>query len=90
MLLSHFLINASFIIVNNCVDFTLGAGVEVNKVAGGVSGMGMDRIDGFGDRTSEGQTSREYGTVLQHGFWQEQEPGIGYRGWESRLLVIRR
>ena len=32
---------------------TLGPGEEFDKVAGGASGMGVDRIGEVGDRTSE-------------------------------------
>jgi hypothetical protein len=34
---------------------TLGAGEEVDEVAGGASGMGVDRLGEVGNRASEGQ-----------------------------------
>ena len=33
---------------------TLGSGEEVDEVAGGASGMGVNRIGEIGDRTNEG------------------------------------
>ena len=36
---------------------TLGTSEEVDKVAGGASGMGVDGIDAVGDRASEGQAA---------------------------------
>ena len=36
---------------------TLGAGEEVDEVAGNESGMGVDRIDKVGVRASEGQAA---------------------------------
>ena len=36
---------------------TLGAGEEVDEVAGGASGMGMDGIGEVGNRASEGQAA---------------------------------
>ena len=46
---------------------TLGAGEEVDEVAGGASGMGVDRIGKTGDRDSEGQSTRVYGTCFTAG-----------------------
>ena len=46
---------------------TLGAGEEVDKVAGGASGMGIDRIGEVRDRASEGQTVRVYGASFTVG-----------------------
>ena len=40
---------------------TLGAGEELDEVAGGSSGMGVDRIGEVGDRASEGQAVGVYG-----------------------------
>jgi hypothetical protein len=42
---------------------TLGAGEEVDKVAGGACDMGVDGIGEVGDRASEGQAARVYGAV---------------------------
>ena len=36
---------------------TLGAGEEVDEVAGGADGMGVDGIGELGDRASEGQAA---------------------------------
>ena len=41
---------------------TLGAGKEVGEVAGGESGMGVDRIGEIGDKANEGQAAGMYGT----------------------------
>ena len=46
---------------------TLGAGEKVEKVVGGVNGMGMDRIDEVGDRGGEGQAAGVYGAVFTAG-----------------------
>ena len=51
---------------------------EVDEVAGGAGGMGVDGICEVGDRASEGQ-------VLQRGLWQGNEPGVGRGGWGTRL-----
>ena len=36
---------------------TLGAGEEADEVAGGASGLGVDRIGEVGNRASEGQAA---------------------------------
>ena len=46
---------------------TVGAGEEVDEVAGGASGMGVDRIGEVGDWASEGQTAGVYGAGLKVG-----------------------
>jgi hypothetical protein len=38
---------------------TLGTGEEVDEVAGGASGMGLDRISEVGDRVSERQALQQ-------------------------------
>ena len=43
---------------------TLGAGEEVDKVAGGAGGMGVDGIGEVNDRASEGQAAGNIGTLL--------------------------
>ena len=48
---------------------TLGAGEEVDEVAGGASGMGVDRIGEVGDQASE-KLLGCMGQVLQQDFWQ--------------------
>ena len=40
---------------------TLGAGEEVDEVARGAGGMGVDRIGEVSNRASEGQAARVYG-----------------------------
>jgi hypothetical protein len=40
---------------------TLGTGEEVDEVAGGANGMGLDRKGEVGDRISEGQAAEVYG-----------------------------
>ena len=41
-----------------CIEgITLGAGEEVDEVAGGACGMGVDRIAEVGDKASEGQAA---------------------------------
>ena len=40
---------------------TLGAAEEVDELAGGASGMGVDGIGEVGDRASEGQATGVYG-----------------------------
>ena len=44
---------------------TLGAGEEVDEVAGGASGMGVDKIGEVGERANEGKFAGVYGQVLQ-------------------------
>ena len=46
---------------------TLGAGEEVDEVAGGAGGMGVDGIGEVGDRASEGQAAGVYGTGVTAG-----------------------
>ena len=47
---------------------TLGAGEEVDEVAGWASGIGVDRIDEIGDRVGEGQATGVYGMMFKM-FW---------------------
>ena len=49
-------------LVSHIEGITLGAGEEVDDVAGGASGMGVDRIGETSDRASEGQAPEVYGT----------------------------
>ena len=46
---------------------TLSAGDEVDEVAGGAGGMGVDRIGEVGDRASEGQAAGVYGAGFTAG-----------------------
>jgi hypothetical protein len=68
---------------------TLGAGEEVDEVAGGASGMSVDGIGEVGDRASEGQAAEVYGT----GFTVESQAGKGARGktrgWGTRSVLTR-
>jgi hypothetical protein len=54
---------------------TLGIGEEVDEVAGGASGMVMDRIPEVGDRANEGQAAGVYVT----GFRAGSPPKVGVR-----------
>ena len=45
----------------------LCVGEEVDEVAGGASGMGVDRIGEVGDRASEGQAAGVYGAGFTAG-----------------------
>ena len=49
---------------------TLVAGEEVDQVAGGASGMVMDRIGEVGVRANEGQLLGCIRQVSHHGLWQ--------------------
>ena len=55
---------------------TLGAGEEVYEVAGGASGLGVDRIGEVGDRANEGEGAGVYGA----GFTVGSLAGKGTRG----------
>ena len=68
---------------------TLGAGEEVDEVAGRASGMGVDRIGEIGERASEGQAAGVMGQVLQRGLWQGNEPGVGRGGRGTRLVLTK-
>ena len=48
-------------------SITLSAGEEVDEVAGGSIGMSVVRINEVGDRVSEGQAARVYGTDFTAG-----------------------
>ena len=63
---------------------TLGAGEEVDEVAGGTGGMGEDGIGEVGDWASEGQAAGVHGQDLQQGLWQGLEQGMG-----TRLVLTR-
>ena len=54
---------------------TLGAGEEVDEVAGGAGGMGVDRIGEVGNRASQGQAAGVYGA----GFTVESLARVGAR-----------
>jgi hypothetical protein len=48
-------------------DIIMGAGEEIDEVAGGAIGMGVDRIDEVGDRTSEEHAAGVYGAGFTAG-----------------------
>ena len=53
--------------ITHLEGITLGASEEVDKVAGGASGMGVDGIGEVGDRASEGQAAGVYGAGFTAG-----------------------
>ena len=53
--------------LTHIVGITLSAGEEVDEVAGGAGGMGLDGIGEVGDRASEGQAAGVYGAGLTVG-----------------------
>ena len=55
---------------SNIEGITLGAGEKVDEVTGGVSGLGVDKISGFGDRANEGQAASVYVADFTVGLWQ--------------------
>ena len=67
-------------------DITLGAGEEVDEVAGGASGMGVNRIDEIGDRDSKGQVAGMYGAGFTVGSLARKGARSGTRG--TRRLVL--
>ena len=75
---------------------TLGAGEEVDEVAGGASGMGVDGIGEFGDRASEGQAAGVYGAGFTAGSLAGKGDRGGTRGtgnkvsFDKELLEVRR
>ena len=62
----------------------LGAGEEVDEVAGGASGMGVDGIGEVGDRASERQAAWVYGA----GFTAGSLARKGARGG-TRLILTK-
>ena len=54
-------------ILGHIEGITLGAGEEVDEVAGGASGMGVDGIGEVGNRASEGQRAGVYGAGFTAG-----------------------
>ena len=56
---------------------TLGAGEDVDEVAGGASGMGVDGIGEVSDRVVKDRLLGCMGQVLQQGLWQGTEPEVG-------------
>ena len=68
---------------------TVGAGEEVDEVAGGASGMGVDRIGKVGDQASEGQGARVYGAGFRAGSLAGTGAGVGREGQGTRLVLTR-
>ena len=61
-----FLVDRLFL-VSPIEGITLGAGEEVDDVAGGAGGMDVDGIGEVGDRASEGQAAGVYGAGFTAG-----------------------
>jgi hypothetical protein len=64
---------------------TLIAGEEVDEVAGGASGMGVDRIGEVGDRASEGNAAGVYGTGFTEGSLARKAARGGTRGTGNKV-----
>jgi hypothetical protein len=64
---------------------TLGAGKEVDVVAGGAGGMGVDGIGEVGDRASEGQAAGVYEAGFTVGFLAGKGARGGLRGMGSKV-----
>ena len=63
---------------------TLGVGEELDEVAGGAGGMGVDGIGEVGDRASEGQAAGVYGA----GFTAGSMAGKSSRGGTGDKVSI--
>ena len=59
---------------------TLGAGEEVDEIAGGACGMSVDRIGEVGDRESEKQAAQVYGAGFKAGSLAGKRAKCGMRG----------
>jgi hypothetical protein len=64
---------------------TLGAGEEVDEVAGGESGMGVDRIGEVDDRAIEGQAAGVNGAGFTTGSLARKEATGGTRGMGNKV-----
>ena len=64
---------------------TLGAGGEVDEVAGGTSGMGVDGIGEVGDQDSEGQATGVYGADFTVGSLAGKGARGGIRGTGNKV-----
>ena len=64
---------------------TLGAGEEVDRVAGGAGGMGVDGLGEVGDRASERQAAGVYGAGFTAGPLAGKEARITTRGTGSKV-----
>jgi hypothetical protein len=67
----------------------LVAGKEVDQVAGGASGMGVDRINEVGDRASEEQAAGVYGADFTAGYLERVLARHGTREPEISLVLTR-
>ena len=66
---------------------TLGTSEEVDKVAGGPSGMGVDGIGEVVDRTSEGQSAEVYGADFTAGSLAGKGARCGTRGTGNKASI---
>ena len=64
---------------------TLGAGEEVDEVAGEASGMGVDGIGEVGDRASEGQAAGVFGADFTAGSLARKGARGGLRGMANKV-----
>jgi hypothetical protein len=67
---------------------TLGTSEEVDKVAGGPSGMGVDGIGEVVDRTSEGQSAEVYGADFTAGSLAGKGARCGTRGMGNKVKLL--
>jgi hypothetical protein len=66
----------------------MGAGEEVDEVAGGASGMGVDRIGEVGDRAIRGQAVGVYGAGFTVGSLTRKGARGGMRGTGNKERVL--
>ena len=64
---------------------TLGAGEEVDEVAGGARAMGVDRIGEVSDRASERQAARVYEAGFTAGSLARKGARDGMRGTGNKV-----
>ena len=83
--------NKQFLASPHIEGITLCVGEEIDKVAGGASCMGVDRIGEVGERANEEQVAGMYGQVLQVGLWQgwDEVGGIKVRS-DKELMEVGR
>ena len=72
------LVDKLFLVFTHIEGITLGAGEEVDEVAGGASGMGMDTIGEVGDSAKGGQAAGVYGA----GFTAGSQARVRSQGWD--------
>ena len=66
---------------------TLDAGEEADEVAGGASGMGVDRIAEVGNWASEGQAAVVYGASFTAGILAGKGARGGMRGTVDKVSI---